>query len=140
MAMRTAKLVMTATVSCGVGLFPLQVHGQGMPEDYRRAEGLRARLEASAAYLSGPAVWVDSGGQFWYRRSVKGTNEYVLVDARSGRRRPAFDPQRLATALSAATRRTYTQASLPVNALRVVDGARAVEIVVDSTRWRCAIE
>src|SRR5687768_13455136 len=45
--MQTRTLLMAATVGVVVGLTPARGTGQGTPQDYRRAEGLRARLEAS---------------------------------------------------------------------------------------------
>src|SRR5262245_11391499 len=67
----------------------------------RPQRGLR---EPTGAYkLQIRPHWFHDGTRFWYRNELKGnTTEYILVDAESGTRQPAFDHQRLATALSRA--------------------------------------
>src|SRR5580700_7130764 len=47
--------------------------------------------------------WFDGDNRFWYRNDLAGgAREFILVDAEHGTRAPAFDHQRLATALSKA--------------------------------------
>ena len=49
--------------------------------DYQRAMGLREKYQALAANVPETATWIEKTARFWYRRSVKGGNEFVLVDA-----------------------------------------------------------
>src|SRR5262245_29272658 len=52
--------------------------------------------------------WIHQGKRFWYRNdSGKGKREFILVDAEKGTREAAFDHEKLARALSRATRNAY---------------------------------
>lgn len=77
---------------------------QGTRADYDRAEGLRARYEALVTNVPDSATWIGETPRFWYRRSIAGGFEFVLVDAASGQKRPPFDHARLASALSQAAK------------------------------------
>jgi dipeptidyl aminopeptidase/acylaminoacyl peptidase len=106
--------------------------------DYERAESVRQRLEGLVVGAPETPTWLDSS-RFWYRKSVRGGNEFVLVDATTLAKRPAFDHARLAAALAAATPRRLTPVTLPFNTFQLVDSARAIEVMVDSVRWRCTL-
>ena len=45
--------------------------------------------------------WINESNRFWYRKSVEGGNSFMLVDAATQAKGPAFDHERLAAALSA---------------------------------------
>src|SRR5207244_10163591 len=76
---------------------------QGTAADYARAEGLRARVEGLVIDAADAPSWVDDGGsQLVYRKSVRGGYAFVLVDAATLAKRPAFDHDRLAAAFAAA--------------------------------------
>jgi dipeptidyl aminopeptidase/acylaminoacyl peptidase len=85
-------------------------------------------------------TWV-SPTRFYYRRSVKGGTEFVLVDAATGEKRAAFDHARLADALTraAAPRAPYTAATLPFGAFALVSNDAAVEVEANGSRWRCTL-
>ena len=59
--------------------------------DYDRALGLRARWTYLTENVPEPAIWAPSGNHFYYRKSVKGGHQYVVMDAETRERRPAFD-------------------------------------------------
>src|SRR5947209_12051425 len=75
---------------------PSPATAQGTPADYQRAAALREKYEGAAANVVDPVGWIDKTNRFWYRKSVKGGNEFVLVDAETRTKAPAFDPQKLA--------------------------------------------
>ena len=63
--------------------------------------GLRDKYHhASTVNVPEPATWVEKTSRFYYRKSVKGGHEFVMVDANTLKRKPAFDHTRLAAALS----------------------------------------
>src|SRR5688572_12117064 len=65
--------------------------------------GRRGEAEAGVYKARVNAHWFDDGKRFWYRNDLRDKKrEFVLVDAEAGTRRPAFDHQRLAAALSKA--------------------------------------
>src|SRR5690349_19292285 len=87
--------------------------------------------------------------RFVYRKSVRGGAAFVLVDAATREKRPAFNHDRLAASIASAIRRpSVTGTSLPLGRLAFVDSARAIEFtltarpgetVTDTTRWRCTL-
>jgi hypothetical protein len=112
---------------------------QGTAADYARANGLRAKYEALVVNVPGPATWIDKTSHFWYRRTGKDGSEFVIVDADTRQKRPAFDHQKLATSLSAATGKTYTARTLPFNTIGFADNEQTLEVAFDGASWRCGL-
>jgi dipeptidyl aminopeptidase/acylaminoacyl peptidase len=86
---------------------------QGTLADYQRAQGLQAKARGLVVDSPGTAAWIGDSGQFWYARSAKGGSQYVMVDAASGSKKLAFDNEKLAIAINAASGGHYTAANLP---------------------------
>jgi dienelactone hydrolase len=115
-------------------------YAQGSMADYERASGLREKYVGLADNLPERANWVGQTSRFWYRKAVKGGNEFVLVDAETLAKKPAFDHERLAAALSAATNEKYKALKLPFQQINFVDNEKAIEFSIQGTggetRWR----
>src|SRR5262249_9032202 len=110
-------------VSClSIVLLPVFLHAQGQRADYERADGLDKRLSGLAVNGAEGASWIGNTSRFWYRKSVAGGHEFVLVDAGTLAKRPAFDHARLAASLSKATGEKYTAVTLPFATVSFVDG------------------
>src|SRR5262245_29189982 len=121
-------------------LFPVFANAQGTRADYERAAGLREKLQGLAVNAPERAAWIDKTSRFWYRKSVKGGYEFVLVDAETLAKKPAFDHQKLATALSESLPsgdEAITALRLPFNEITFVEGERAIEVNARGSRWRC---
>ena len=114
-------------------------------EDYARAESF---LAASANDLVFGATvqpnWLP-GERFWYRSTVSGGAEFILVDPAAGTRARAFDHERLAAALDAATGTAVEALGLPFRTFELgADGetltARVGEsrLLCDLSGYRCA--
>src|SRR5262249_3230491 len=82
--------------------------------------------------------WIHQGNRFWYRNDLgKGKREFILVDAENGTREPAFDHEKLAGALSRATRNEDTSAdNLPFDAIDIAEDLKSVRFRVGETTWR----
>src|SRR5262245_50152388 len=89
---------------------------QGTAADYERA-----KYEALPVNVPGPANWSEKTSRFWYRRTVRDGSQFVVFDAETKDKRPAFDHQKIADALSAATGNKYTAIKLPFNAIAFAD-------------------
>ncbi|MGE0102672.1 MAG: DPP IV N-terminal domain-containing protein [Blastocatellales bacterium] len=118
-------------------LAPASVFAQGTLQDYERASGLREKYTGLAGNMPEPAVWIGKTSRFWYRKAVKGGNEFVLFDSATAAKRPAFDHERLAIALSTATGGKHTALKLPFQQIEFVDNEKAIEFNVGGDRWRC---
>jgi len=73
--------------------------GQVTPADYARSEGLREAWMYLTKNVSDPAHWIGNTSEFVYRKTVPGGFAFVVMDARTGQKRPAFDHERLAAGL-----------------------------------------
>jgi dipeptidyl aminopeptidase/acylaminoacyl peptidase len=118
-------------------LLPSLIYAQGSQADYERANGIRNRFQGLAVNLPERANWIENTSRFWYRKSVKGGNEFVLVDAETLAKRPAFDHEKLATSLSSAAGGKYTAVTLPFNAITFIDNERAIEFAAAGSMWKC---
>ena len=78
-----------------------------------------------------------SGDRFWYRNTIPGGAEFILVDPLRASREPLFDHARLATTLSTAAGGKYTAAALPFTELTLSADNLSIEFVAAKRRWRC---
>jgi len=135
----------------GIALFlPLPAAAQGTIADYQRAMALRTRYEGLALNVVDERQWIRETNRFWYRRSVKGGHEFVLVDADAKTKQPAFDHTRMAEAISSSTRGKYTAITLPFSTFTFMDGDKSIEFAVSPPNaaaapgpramWRCSVE
>src|SRR3954453_6317503 len=143
MTMRYSPAVLFLTLiaiicSCSAAIF-----AQGTLADYERARELQSKFQVGVINLPGPVTWIPATDHFWYRRTVTGGGEIVWVDAVSLTRRPAFDHEKLAAALSAVAGQTYTALKLPIAGmganLTFVDSEQAIEFNANEGHWRCDI-
>ena len=113
-----------ALVDCVVAAYALGA--QGTLDDYRRAAAINQRLAGLTVDIAQTPTWIGPT-RFWYRKSVKGGNQFVMVDAPTGEKRAPFDHARLATALTsaAAPRAPYTATTLPFTEFTFVEQRRS---------------
>ena len=99
--------------------------------DYARAEQMQRPYRARR--VVGSAVqpqWLSDGEQFWYQVGTR----FFLVDPGAKSREPAFDHDRLATALSVASRHAVTAGNLPVTGVEIREDGR-VRFTAFGSRW-----
>ncbi|RFT15173.1 MAG: hypothetical protein OP8BY_0637 [Candidatus Saccharicenans subterraneus] len=131
--------------STGLGLVFLLVfvlalvYAQGKLEDYERAAGLRDKFESLAVNVPERAAWIEKTPRFWYRKTVRGGQEFVLVDAEKGTRGPAFDHDRLAAALNKETGEKFTGITLPFRSINFVENEKFLEFEYRDSVWRCEL-
>jgi dipeptidyl aminopeptidase/acylaminoacyl peptidase len=134
------RLVLASVLCSCLWFSPGGVSAQGTQADYQRSTTLNDRLRGLVVDVAEAPVWIENSHRFWYRKSVQGGNEFVLVDADAGQKRPAFDHQRLAPALSTASGTSYTAVTLPFSTFTFVDNERAIEFDANQSRFRCTLE
>ncbi len=136
----SAKLRVSCISLClALVLAPQLLEGQGTLEDYRRAATVMNRVSGLTVGVAEEPNWIGDTNQFWYRVSVAGGHEFVVVDPATLEKGPAFDHARLANSLSAAAGQEYTPITLPFRTFTFVDGRQAVEVDADDSRFRCAL-
>ena len=107
------RSVVGLIVGCAISLVPSIAAGQVTRTDYERAQSLRAQYEAVAVNLTDPPTWLGTTHRFWYRRTRPDGFEFVVFDADTREKQPAFDHVRLAEALSKASGETYNPTGCP---------------------------
>jgi hypothetical protein len=94
----------------------------------------RARALQNATTLVRNAVvvhhWIGVRDEFWYRKETPAGAVFVIVDATTGRARPAFDHAAVATALSAALGRNVPPDRLPLANLAFGRDGATVSVTV----------
>jgi dipeptidyl aminopeptidase/acylaminoacyl peptidase len=128
----SSKAIVLA-VLLGTGLVSAQIG----PDTYERANQRRREFSGLAVGVPDAANAIPDTSRFWYRKSVKGGHEFVLVDPETRSKRPAFDHARLAASLSAAAGGKYSAVTLPFSTLRFVDEGRGIEVAAANGTWRC---
>src|SRR5687768_12566356 len=109
--------------------------------DYDRARGLSAKYRPLVLDAIENPTW--SGNlRLLYRKSVAGGNTFMLVDVSNRQapvKRAAFDHERLATGLAAATGGRYTAVTLPFNSFAFTNNDQAITFTVDTTAYTCSL-
>src|SRR5690349_196368 len=88
-AVNAAMILMVAS--------PSPALAQVTTADYQRAQALRQQYESAAVFVPDTPTWVGTTHRFYYRRSLANGFEFVMVDADTQQKQPAFDHNRLAT-------------------------------------------
>jgi dipeptidyl aminopeptidase/acylaminoacyl peptidase len=113
---------------------------QGNPADYERARHLdRLYPDSLVVNAPGPVTWIGDSARFWYRRSIAAGHEFVLVDARTLTRGPAFDHKAIAASLSAATSEAYMATKLPFNSFSFNKEESAIQFHAHDADWKCTL-
>ncbi len=135
----TSRALAAGAVAAVLLAFAPPVRAQGTPADYKRAEDLNARFEGLAVDIMDPPQWIRGTDRFYYNKTVKGGHEFVLVDATTKEKSPAFDHDRLARTLSQLWDTTYTGITLPFRRFEFRDGQQTIRIYHDGHNWDCSL-
>ncbi len=104
---------------------------------------MRSGCVSSTESLVGNAAetprWIDRTHRLYYRRTIKGGHDFILADADTKTKQPAFDHAMIAASLSSGTGKTYGALTLPFNAFDFVDGERSIQFVAENATWRCTV-
>ena len=98
----------------------LDAQAQDVRADFDRANSLRTRIAGKVYGVADSPTWIDNS-RLWFRKSVQGGSEFVLVDAATGSMRPAFDHAQVAARLSSIAGTSYTAATLPFESFTFSD-------------------
>jgi hypothetical protein len=132
---------------------PSTASAQGTLADYERAMTLREKYQPLALDVVDQVNWIESTHRFWSRRTIEGGTEFMVVDAETLAKKPAFDHAKLAAAISSAAGGKYTAVKLPFNTFTFVDDEKAIEFTLNGAggrgaapgggrppAWRCSLD
>jgi len=137
--MKRRSLPLIAALLSSLALLAPGLFAQGTRADYERAAGLQKKLEFLTEGVVDRSGWIGNTSRFWYRKSVKGGVAFMVMDAESLAKTPAFDHEKLSAALSAASGEKYSAQRLPFMALSFVSDGKALEFEAGDSRWRCEL-
>ncbi len=118
------------------------VSAQGTLADYERADALQAKFQAAVINMPGAPNWIGRSNRFWYSRTLRDGSEIIRVDADTLEQRPAFDHERMAASLSAASGQKFTAIKLPLGGqanLVFTDDEQKITFTAASSRWECQL-
>ncbi len=108
-------------------------------DHYARAETFLApNVNPLVTGRIGPVTWLPDG-RFWYRVTTAPGAEFIMVDPAARTRTAAFDHERLAAALGAATGEQIDGARLPFGTFDLSRDGRQITVVMAGRRWRCDV-
>src|SRR6185503_14144197 len=106
---------------------------------YERAERLLGHNRSRLALRARVAPrWIGDGASFWYSVETERGTEFVLAAPERGERRPAFDQERLAEALTKAAGTPASPFELPLSALELDEDEVRFEAFGDA--WACRLD
>ena len=109
---------MKLSIGAWAGVFAGLAMAQGTLADYQRGQGLQAKARGLVVNAPGPANWIGDSDISGIPDPSRAAREFVLVDAATATKKPAFDHDKLAAAISAASGGHYTGLALAVRSAR----------------------
>jgi dipeptidyl aminopeptidase/acylaminoacyl peptidase len=114
---------------------------QGRPrltaEDYARAERWMGYNTAPLVFRTSVRPnWLPDD-RFWYRVTVPGGTEFILIDPARASREPAFDHAAIAATLSKAGTTTYTATTLPFTQIEFASDGQTILFTAADRSWSC---
>ena len=126
---RTLTLSAAAVLALGLTAY-VGAQGADVKGDYDRANSLRDRVNNRVYNVAEAPNWVAGTPKFWYRKSVKGGNEFVLVDPVAATKVPPFDHAKLAAGINAVTKGGATAITLPFSAFSYADNFNSIDFAL----------
>ena len=115
---------------------------QGTQADYTRAAELSGRTRNKVTNAKVEPHWFGPAkSRFWYRSEIhEGGHEFIVIDAPQATRRPAFDHERLAKALSMRLNRQIEPLKLPFSVIEFDNDATSLRFNVDKQGFRYQLD
>ena len=135
------RILLTSTLCLGLASQGLGQSVAVTAADYDRARGLQAKNRALVVDAIETPIWAGNA-RLLYRKTVAGGNTFMLVDVTNRQapvKRAAFDHERLASGLAAATGGRYTAVTLPFNSFAFTNNDQGITFTVDTTAYTCSL-
>jgi dipeptidyl aminopeptidase/acylaminoacyl peptidase len=106
-------------------------------DDYARAERFMGYNTQPLVFRNAVRPTWLANDRFWYRNTVPGGAEFILVDPARASRERAFDHARIAAALSAAANAKYSELTLPFTEFEFSADSSSIMFNAAKRRWTC---
>lgn len=122
---------------CAFASLSAAATAQGTAADYERAQGLARAWRGLLVEFPPEVRWTEDGETLWTQLvHGDGRREFLLVDARDGARRPAFDTSALAAALEPVLGRELDPQRLPLEWVDLAADRASVLLRHGARHWR----
>jgi dipeptidyl aminopeptidase/acylaminoacyl peptidase len=128
----------------GLALGPCAIDAVADPsaDDYARAE--RFMFGNQSRYVLNGDVqhhWIGKEDRFWFLHTdANGDKQFVVVDARNGKKGPAFDHARIAAGLAKLSKTKIEAGKLPFSSFWFVEHESAIQFKWNGARATCRIK
>lgn len=109
-------------------------------ETYARAEALMGpNLVTKVFNYFVKPHWIGTSDEFWYRSDSATGHTFVVVDARTGNARPAFDHNAVASSLSQVTEKLVEPNALPFKEFSFDADRSAISFLIGDLSFNCQL-
>lgn len=119
--------------------YGVTLQAQGTMEDYQRAQALKENIKDKVFNAPRSFHWLEGSNSFWYINPTPRGKEFILIDADKGKRKPAFDQQKLAKSLSEVSGEKVDPFNLPFSSITFVENGKKLEFEFDDKVWSSTI-
>ena len=109
-------------------------------EDYKRADDLERSTSDKVFYGKVTPSWIGTTGSFFYESITPKGTEYLIVNAKDLSKRPAFDKNKVKTALESVTGKKIEEGKLSIQNVIFSDRQGSFAFVYDSYNWICTLK
>ena len=117
---------------------PYQPTRNQVLDSYKKAAYLDSVAPKSVLNTNLFARWQDDGNGFWYKKELhNGEGEYIYVNAKNGKKSPAFDQAKMAEALGKLIDTTLSDNRLPITDIQYDKDHKNVFVSVKRKWYQC---
>src|SRR6185437_4144785 len=121
------KLGAWAAMAVLTAAIPMMGNAQQLTRaDFERSLDLGPKYSKLTIDVASPPEWQANSDTFLYSKTIEGGHEFMMVDANTLTKKPAFDHARLAAALSKVSKKEYKPFDLPFRNFRFVEHGSAI--------------
>src|SRR5215469_4934677 len=108
-------LALAAIAWCG------DSNAQVTKADYARAASLADKYRKLPENVADVPSWIEGENVLVYSKTALGGHQFILADATTGNKQPAFDQEKLAAGLNQAAHTDYKPLELPFTRVQFVE-------------------
>jgi len=113
---------------------------QGTADDYKRADDLARNTMSKVFYGNVRPSWIGKTGNLFYENLTPSGTEYVIVNAITRSKKPAFDQKKFITAFESATGKKAEAGKLPVRNIIFSEKLGSFAFNYDNYNWICNLK
>lgn len=109
---------------------------QGDSAAYIRAEKyIHYNIDKLVKNLELRPNWIDEGADFWYKSQTDNGYKFLIVSSKNGKKKEAFDHQKMSQLLSKQLNKKVNSDSLPLKEFKYINKRSAIEFEIDSIKY-----